>query len=116
LYGVNSAHNTWLQIAVDNGIPAAVILAFFIAFVLKDAFRLYSSLQDKMFKKYVLLFLAGLCSTIITSPFVATIWPVFTERQYSEASQLAPYLISFWLSYGIILGIEKLSLSHESLR
>jgi len=116
LYGVNSAHNTWLQIAVDNGIPAAAILAFFIAFVLKDAFKLYSSLQDKVFKKFVLLFLAGFCSIIITSPFGATIWPVFTERQYFEASLLAPYLISFWLSYGIILGIEKLSLSHEGLR
>lgn len=108
LFGGTTAHNTWLQTAVDHGIPAAVLLAIFFVYVWKDTMFLYRRMQDNVEKKYVLLFLAEFCTTIIGSPLGEAVLPVFTGSGGGEAAALAPYLVGFWLNYGIVLGIENL--------
>jgi len=104
---IPSAHNTWLQTAVDYGIPAAVLLVLFVGYILKDIFNLYRFLDDRVLKKYTLLFLAEFCTAIIGSPFGEAVLPVFTGTDGGEAARLADFLLDFWLSYGIILGIEN---------
>ncbi len=101
------AHNTWLQAAVDHGIPGAVLLAVFFVCLLKDAWSLYRLAGNALYRKYALLFLAGFCTIICTSLVGEAMLPVFTATLGSEESQLARYLVGFWLQYGIFLGIEE---------
>jgi len=102
------AHNTWLQAAVDHGIPGAVLLVIFFAYLLRDSWRVYRRSPDsRLYWKYALLFLAGFCTTFLGSPFGENVLPVFTATRGAEEVLLAPYLVRFWLSYGILLGIEN---------
>lgn len=102
-----SAHNTWLSAAVNHGIIGSILLAFFFYFVLKDAYYLYRLLEDGLFKKFTLLFLATFSTLILGSPFGESILPPFTMNETGEARVVAPYLLGFWLEYGIILGIGR---------
>lgn len=101
------AHNTWLQAAVDHGIPGAVLLAVFFVCVLKDVWSLHWSVEHVLYRRYALLFLAGFCTTICTSLVGEAVLPVFTATHGNEEIQLARYLVGFWLSYGVLLGVEQ---------
>lgn len=109
-----SAHNMWLQAAVDHGVPAAILLAFFIGFLFRDTVRLYQRIHDLFYKKIVLFFLVSLSTIIIFSPFGESIMPVFTASDGNEAAQLAHFMLGFWLFYGFFLGIEKVSMIETS--
>jgi O-antigen ligase len=103
-----SAHNTWLQAAVDHGVPGMVLLAIFCLLVLRDVGVLYyrHTPQNPAYVKYALLFLAQFGTTLLYSPFGAGVLPVFTATRGGEEAQLVSYLVRFWLTYGMILGIE----------
>jgi hypothetical protein len=90
---------------VDHGAPAAVLLALFLAGALKNAFALYTKAHHPALKGYALLFLCTLCTTLVGSPFADSVLPVFTGTTGAEAVQLARYLISFWVAYGLVSGI-----------
>lgn len=103
-----SAHNTWLSAAVNHGIIGSILLAFFFYFVFKDAYYLYRSLEDYLFKKFALFFLAVFLTIILGSPFGESILPPFTMNETGEARVVAPYLLGFWLTYGMFIGIENI--------
>jgi O-antigen ligase len=111
-----SAHNTWLQVAVDHGAPAAVLLALFCIFVLRDIGALYyrRTPRSSAYACYILLFLAEFGTTLLGSPFGNGVLPVFTATDGGEEVQLASYLVRFWLSYGVVLGIERDQARHLS--
>lgn len=101
-----SPHNSWLQIAADHGIPAALLMALFYWYLFKDALFLYRSVQDRVYKRFSLLFLVTTCVFILLAGLGTSMWPVFTVSDGNEETLLASFLIRFWLPYGVFLGIE----------
>lgn len=101
---IPSAHNSWLQVAVDHGLPAAVLLIIFCGYVLKDCIFLFRSLDNQFFKMFALFFLSTFGANTIGS-FISSghILPVFTGT-YGDIKGV---LFSFWFLYGLLLGIEN---------
>lgn len=103
-----SAHNSWLQIGVDSGIPALILLVLFCVYLWRDGMRLFRSVGKGLLKTYVLFFLVFFFIKLMES-FIGSgqIVPVYTSSHSGDSSALAGSLLSFWFMYGLFLSIEN---------
>jgi O-antigen ligase len=114
---VDTAHNSWLQVAADSGIPALLLLVAFCGYAFRDAWRLLHSLPNGLPQRYAVFFLCTLCVAIVNSFFSSgQILPVFTGIEGGEASIVAGVLLNFWFYYGLLLGFEDKHSSHTNIK
>lgn len=112
---VPTPHNSWLQVAVDHGLPVLALLIIFCGYVFRDCILLFRSLNNQFLKMFVLFFSASFGARIVDS-FIGSgqIIPVFTGKGGDETLALRGVLISFWFLYGLLLGIENKEIERDS--
>lgn len=100
-------HNSWLQVAVDSGLPALLLLVAFCVYAVRDGLRLFGSATDEFSRRISLLFLLVLGAAIAQS-FIGSgkIVPVFSGAVVDDTKQMAFIALGFWFVYGLFLGAQ----------
>jgi len=93
--GNMDAHNTYLILAAEMGIPALILFLIILLIMIKNARWLYKKTKDKFIKAFSLGMLGGLFGLIVVN--------MFGSRLNSE--EVSAY---FWIYAGLIMAAVKI--------
>lgn len=88
--GERDAHNTYLIIAAEMGIPVLVVFLLIIMVLFRNVFWLYTRVQDPFIKAVALGMLGGIAGMIVVNMFGSRL----------ESEEVSAY---FWILAGLIV-------------
>jgi hypothetical protein len=88
--GEMDAHNTYLIIAAEMGIPVLLVFVLIILFLFRNTFWLYTRIEDKFIKAIALGMLGGIAGMLVAN--------MFGSRMESE--EVSAY---FWVLAGLMI-------------
>jgi O-antigen ligase len=106
---IYSAHNIYLDLAVDSGILGSGAFLLFLFFLLRKLVNQYYSAKRKTISEITLGFIAAFVAICTASVFGDFILPELSNLGYRGIRGI----IYFWASLGIIMGMSEVDNKYE---
>ena len=98
--GTIDAHNTYLILAAEMGIPALLVFLLIVFIMVKNSYWLYKNCKDKFIRAFALGMLGGLFGLLMVN--------MFGSRLNSE--EVSTY---FWIYAGLIMAAVNMKRQHK---
>lgn len=94
VYARVDAHNAYLLMAAENGLPALLVYLFMLGYLFRVSYRIYKNSSDKLYQGVALGYMSSIVGTLVVN--------LFGSRMYGQ--ELVTY---FWVLAAFIMFIDE---------